>query len=314
MHQINHLLSVCLIAAVGGTFGCGGPSADPQGTVPPPSVETPAEPVAEPEPQEPVEVASGDLDAAIAGAHRSEDNRARDQYRHPKETLEFCGIEPDMTVVELSPGGGWYSEILAPYLREQGQLVAGAPSAEGSRARYHARFQEFLQTQPELYDRITVATFDPPEPIDLGAAGSADMVVTFRNTHGWIGDDAEEEAYGAAFEVLEPGGIFCVVQHRAPEDDDATPQARAETGYVKQSYVVSVAEEAGFELQETSEINANPDDTADHPEGVWTLPPAMRLGDQDRERYEAIGESDRMTLRFVKPAGEGEGEDAEDEE
>ena len=303
MDRINHLFSFAVVAAVGGTFGCGGSSAEPVGTTPPPAVETVAEPT--PEETEPVTVASGDLDAAIAGAHRSAENRARDQYRHPRSTLEFCGIEPGMTVVELSPGGGWYTEILAPYLRDQGQLVAGAPSAEGSRARYHARFMEFLETHPELYDRIRVATFDPPAPIDLGEPGSADMVLTFRNTHGWIGDDAEEEAYGAAFEVLKPGGIFCVVQHRAPEDEDTSPQERAESGYVKQSYVVSVAEEAGFELAETSEINANPEDTADHPEGVWTLPPVMRLGDQDRERYEAIGESDRMTLRFTKPAAAG---------
>jgi predicted methyltransferase len=260
-----------------------------------PQTTTVAEPVHEPVP-------SGSLDAAIAGSHRTAENRARDVHRHPKETLEFCGIRPDMTVVELSPGGGWYTEILAPYVRDGGRLVAGIPSAEGERARYHQRFLDFVATRPDLYGNIVMATFEPPAPIELGEPASADMVVTFRNTHNWIGDDAEDEAYGAAFEVLEPGGIFCVVQHRDAEESTTTPQERAESGYVKQSYVVEVAGRAGFELDEASEINANPRDTRDHPEGVWTLPPVLRLGDVDRDRWMQIGESDRMTLRFVKPA------------
>lgn len=307
MDRINLFV---LLAVLSGTFGCGGSAPEPAPTTPPPSTEAPS-----PEPES-ISVASGDLQAAIAGAHRSEENRARDVHRHPRETLEFCGIQPDMTVVELTPGGGWYSEILAPYLREEGRLIAGVPSAEGRRAPYRERYLEFLETHPELYDRIEVVTFDPPAPVELGEAESADMVVTFRNTHNWIGDDGEEEAYRAAYEILKPGGTFCVVQHRAPEDEETPVQERAVTGYVKQSYVVSVAEEAGFELEETSEINANPRDTHDHPEGVWTLPPVLRLGDQDRERYLEIGESDRMTLRFTKPAagaadGSGEAEDQE---
>jgi predicted methyltransferase len=275
---------------------CGGSSAEPT-TMPvdEPQTTTVAEPVHEPVP-------SGSLDAAIAGSHRTAENRARDVHRHPKETLEFCGIRPDMTVVELSPGGGWYTEILAPYLRDGGRLVAGIPSAEGERARYHQRFLDFVATRPDLYGNIVLATFEPPAPIELGEPASADMVVTFRNTHNWIEDDAEDEAYGAAFEVLEPGGIFCVVQHRDAEESTTTPQERAESGYVKQSYVVEVAGRARFELDEASEINANPRDTHDHPEGVWTLPPVLRLGDVDRDRWMQIGESDRMTLRFVKPA------------
>lgn len=288
---------------LGSAAACGGSP-----TAPPSSAETTApapEATAQPATAEAPApaVPSGSLDAAIAGAHRSAENRARDVYRHPKETLEFCGIEPGMTVVELSPGGGWYTEILAPYLRGEGQLVAGIPAAEGERARYHQRFMEFVATNPELYGGIRMATFDPPATIDLGEAGSADMVLTFRSTHGWVQDEAEDEAFRAAYEVLQPGGVFCVVQHRAPEADDTPAKERAESGYVKQSYVVQVAEEAGFELDEASDINANPNDTADHPEGVWTLPPSLRLGDQDRERYMAIGESDRMTLRFRKPAG-----------
>lgn len=318
MERINLISSLFILAALSGTFACGGPSPEPHtAPTPTPTVETTVETEGAAPQAEGPQVASGDLAAAIGGEHRAEENRARDRYRNPQETLEFCGIRPDMTVVELSPGGGWYTAILAPYLRDSGRLVAGAPSPDGERARYHARFVEFMQTQPQLYDRITVATFDPPDAIDLGEPGSADMVLTFRSTHGWVGDEAEDEAFRAAHEVLKPGGTFCVVQHRAPEDEDTPPKERAETGYVKQSYVVSVAEEAGFELAEASEINANPRDTASHPEGVWTLPPVLRLEDQDREQYEAIGESDRMTLRFTKPAGEGdsaaEGGDADTE-
>ena len=247
----------------------------------------------------PAAAPAGGIDGAIAGAHRSDANRARDQYRHPKETLEFCGLEPNMTVVELSPGGGWYTEILAPVLRENGRLIAGVPGADGEGARYRQRFEEFIAANPAIYDRVTLATFEPPTAIDLGDAGSADMVLTFRNTHGWIGSGGETEAYAAAFEVLKPGGIFCVVQHRAPEGEDIPVEERAKTGYVPQSYVVEVAQQAGFVLEAESEINANPADDTDHPEGVWTLPPVLRLGDE--AEYVQIGESDRMTLKFQKP-------------
>ncbi len=241
----------------------------------------------------------GDLAAAIAGAQRSEDNRARDQYRHPQETLEFFGIQPDMRVVEIRPGGGWYTEILAPYLRGQGHLVAAIPSAEGSRAHYRQRFLDMQAARPDVFGEVEVATFDPPDAIDLGPDGSADMVVTFRNTHNMVNDGGAEEAYAAFFRVLRPGGVLGVVQHRAAEGADA--QESAEKGYVPEAYVIQIAEAAGFTLEERSDINANPNDTRDYEEGVWTLPPVLRLEDQDRERYLGIGESDRMTLRFRKP-------------
>ncbi len=241
----------------------------------------------------------GDLAAAIAGAHRSEDNRARDQYRHPQQTLEFFGIQPDMRVVEIRPGGGWYTEILAPYLAGEGQLVTAIPSAEGSRARYRQRFLDMKAERADVFGDIELATFDPPDTLDLGEDGSADMVVTFRNTHNMVNDDGAEAAFAAFFRVLRPGGVLGVVQHRAAEGAD--PQESARKGYVPEAYVIQVAEAAGFTLEERSEINANPDDTRDYEDGVWTLPPVLRLGDEDRERYLAIGESDRMTLRFRKP-------------
>ncbi|MEM9192812.1 MAG: methyltransferase [Myxococcota bacterium] len=242
---------------------------------------------------------AGDLGAAIAGPQRSADNRARDLYRHPRETLEFFGIAPDMRVLEVRPGRGWYTEILAPYLRESGTLIAAIPSADGSRARYRQRFIDMQQERSQIFAAIELATFDPPSTLELGPDGSVDMVLTFRNTHNMINDDGAEAAYAAFFRVLRPGGVLGVVQHRGIEGAD--PQASAENGYVPEAHVIAIAEAAGFTLDDRSEVNANPNDTKDYEEGVWTLPPAFRLEDQDRDRYAAIGESDRMTLRFRKP-------------
>ncbi|MCA9581269.1 MAG: class I SAM-dependent methyltransferase [Myxococcales bacterium] len=237
--------------------------------------------------------------AALKGPQRSEENRARDPYRHPAETLAFFGLAPHMTVVEIRPGGGWYAEILAPALKEKGKYVAAVPSADGKRAKYRQRFIDMQAERADVLGAAEIVTFDPPTPIDLGPDGSADMVLTFRNTHNWIGDGGEKEAYAAFFRVLKPGGILGVVQHRA--DDGADPKQSAKKGYVPESYVIEVAQAAGFRLVDRSDINRNPKDTHDHPEGVWTLPPVLRLGDTDRAKYEAIGESDRMTLKFEKP-------------
>ncbi|MGH8494976.1 MAG: class I SAM-dependent methyltransferase [Gammaproteobacteria bacterium] len=249
---------------------------------------------------------SGGIDAAVAGEHRSAEARARDEYRHPVETLEFFGVEGDMTVIELWPGSGWYTEILAPLLKERGRLVAASfsPQAEPEyRAKLHEEYVAILESNPEIYGEVEVVTLDPPAETLLGEPGSADMVLTFRNTHNWINDGVEEEVYRAAYEVLKPGGVFGVAQHRAEPGQDARESAKR--GYVPEAYVVEMAGRAGFELDASSEINANPKDTKDYEEGVWTLPPTYRLGDKDRERYAAIGESDRMTLRFRKPAGPG---------
>ncbi|MEM9729150.1 MAG: methyltransferase [Myxococcota bacterium] len=240
------------------------------------------------------------LDAIVAGATRSPENKARDEYRHPVETLTFFGVEPDMHVLEVRPGGGWYTEILALFLKEKGQLTVGVPSAEGRRAKYRNRFIELKATRPDILGEVEIATFDPPSQIDLGPDGSVDMVLTFRNTHNWISDGGEEEAYAAFFDVLRPGGVLGVVQHRA--DDGANPGQSAKNGYVPESYVIAVAEKAGFELVGSSDINRNERDTHDHPAGVWTLPPVLRLGDTGRAQYEEIGESDRMTLKFRKPS------------
>jgi len=245
-------------------------------------------------------VVFGSLDAAIAGAHRSAADRARDVYRHPRETLTFFGVQPGQTVIELSPGGGWYTAILAPLLHDSGALVAAIPAAAGPRARYHARFREFQATRPDLYGNLRVSTLEPPATIELGPDASADVVLTFRSLHGWITDNAAEQVFAAIFRVLKPGGVLGLVEHRAAAGAD--PQVSARAGYVPEAHVIQLAQAAGLVLDERSEINANPRDTRDYPEGVWSLPPTLRQGETDRARYLAIGESDRMTLRFRRPA------------
>ena len=229
------------------------------------------------------------------------ENKARDKYRNPLETLTFFGIRPDMTVVEIYPGRGWYTEILAPYLKGSGTLYAaehpGDPSYEAIQKSLEA-FDQTVKGAPELYGEVkrTKLTKDG----DIAPPGSADLVVTFRNVHSWMGSATENEAFAAMFRALKPGGVLGVVQHRG--DPNVKQDPKAGTGYVNEDYVIGLAKKAGFELAEKSEINANPKDTKDYPKGVWTLPPSFRLGDEDREKYSAIGESDRMTLKFVKPA------------
>lgn len=233
------------------------------------------------------------LDAALAAPTRTPANVARDVYRHPKETLAFFGVKPGDKVVELWPGGGWYTEVLAPYLAN-GTLTVVPPAG-----RYEERIRAKIATDP-IYGKVQVAAFNTGQPTAI-ADGSADVVLTFRNVHSWMGGDAPfaDQVFAEAFRVLKPGGTLGVEEHRLQEEVDDAQQAK--TGYVKVSTVRRLAEAAGFKFVGSSEINANPKDTKDHPEGVWTLPPTLELGDKDREKYLAIGESDRMTLKFVKP-------------
>ena len=248
---------------------------------------------------------SGDaaLKAAIAGSARTPANVVRDGARHPYETLRFFGIKPTMTVVELAPGGGWYTEILAPYLREQGKLIAAGSDPQGSEGarRSAARFQQKLDANPAAFDKVEIGAFAPPTTYRIAPKGTADMVLTFRNIHNWIpvGDEGLKVLFGQVYDSLKPGGVFGVVEHRLPANK---PQdAKASSGYMHEAYVIRLAESAGFKLAGKSEINANPKDKTDHEGGVWALPPTYGNKDVDRARYEAIGESDRMTLKFVKP-------------
>jgi predicted methyltransferase len=238
------------------------------------------------------------LRAAIASSDRPVGEVARDKWRHPAETLEFFGIREDMTVVELWPGGGWYTAILAPLLADKGKLVVTNMDPNGpseSAKSYAAR----LASKPNDFAKVAVKIINPPADVSLGADGSADAVVTFRNFHNWVRDGIADPVLAASFRVLKPGGVFGVEEHRASADAD--PSKVGDTGYVPEAMVIDLAQKAGFHLEGRSEVNANPKDTKDYPKGVWTLPPVLRLGDQDRAKYEAIGESDRMTLRFRKP-------------
>jgi predicted methyltransferase len=241
------------------------------------------------------------LDDVLAGNWRSAANRARDVYRHPKASLQFFGIRPDQTVIEITPGAGWYSEILAPLLRANGHYIAAVPAtAAGSKARggEDALRQKFAADAAH-YGAPQLVAFDPRQPV-FGAPASADRVLTFRNVHNWVMADSAPAMFKGFFAVLRPGGVLGVVEHRAA--DDAALAVVRQSGYLPTPYVVKLATDAGFVLDASSEINANPQDTKDYPKGVWTLPPTFALGAQDKARYQAIGESDRMTLRFVKPA------------
>lgn len=247
------------------------------------------------------------LQAAIDNGSRDPANVARDVHRHPGQTLAFFGIRPDQTVVEITPGGGWYAEILAPYLKANGHYVAAVVDpqavAEGRGRDYQQRSKDGLEKKfagaPAQFDRAHVVAYDPAAPA-FGPAGSADLVLTFRNVHNWRQAGQAEGMFKGFFEVLKPGGVLGVVEHRARADVAADDKS----GYVGQDQVIALARAAGFELAGSSEVNANPRDTKDHPNGVWTLPPSNNHPEADRAKYQAIGESDRMTLRFVKPRQE----------
>jgi predicted methyltransferase len=234
------------------------------------------------------------LKEAVNGSWRSPANKARDQYRHPVETLEFFGIRPDMTVIELSPGGGWYTEILAPFLYDEGHLIeASSPKA--------ASFDAKLKADPAVYGHIEkLIPFAPPKQVNLGAEDSADMVLTFRNAHDWMNNSPETLAavFKAAYAVLKPGGVFGVVEHRANASTDAAQSAMA-LHRLPEDYVIKLGLATGFKLAGRSEINANPKDH--HDINVHRLPPDLAGGDSERAQMQAIGESDRMTLKFVKP-------------
>jgi len=249
---------------------------------------------------------AADLSGVLNGPQRSEQSQARDQYRHPQQTLSFFGLQPDMTVVEIWPGsGGWYTELLAPYLRDQGKLYEAIFPENGGKYYQHAneKFKQKLASMPSVCDRISLTQFKPPKAVDIAPPGSADMVLTFRNVHNWYMGNGDEDviaAFKAFYTALKPGGILGVVDHHLPADRPQSDQK--ESGYMHQQYVIDMAKKAGFKLVATSPVNANPKDNADHPKGVWTLPPTLALKDKDKEKYLAIGESDRMTLKFVKPA------------
>lgn len=237
---------------------------------------------------------------AVAASHRSAHFISRDRYRHPQQVLEFLGLEPGMTVVEIWPGGGYWTEILAPYLHERGTYyTAITPAGAGEHAASAATsWRRKLESTPAIYSKVKVTEFGPGVAA-IAPNGSADMVLTFRNVHNWMSAGHAEQAFVAFFKTLKPGGILGVEEHRARADRPQDPQAS--DGYVREDHVIKLAMKAGFELVGRSELLANPRDTKDWPRGVWTLPPTLALGDQDRDHYLAIGEADNFLLKFRKP-------------
>lgn len=300
-----NLLRHAIVLSLGlGLVACGQNETPPAASAPAESAPVAAEPAPAP--------AASPLDAAIEGAWRTPEFVARDAFRNPRETLNFFGVEPTHAVVEITPGGGWYAEILAPYLKDAGRYVGAIvdpASAANERARdYYAGANERLREKlagNEVYAKAELVEYDISAP-RFGEDGSSDVVLTFRNVHNWMGGGQAQGMFDGFFAVLKPGGVLGVVEHRANAD---VPEGDR-SGYVSEAQVVAFATAAGFVLEESSEVNANPNDTKDHPNGVWTLPPTLRVPEgEDVEKYRAIGESDRMTLRFRKPASEADGGD-----
>ena len=251
---------------------------------------------------------SAALDAALAAPHRSDRNKARDRYRHPKETLTFFGLRRDMTVVEIWPGGGWYTEVLAPVLKGKGKLYEaqyGANSSFDYQNQENAALQDKARKNPEVFGEVKFTSLGSPNELAIAPAGTADLVLTFRNVHNWLEPQYKSDPakiFGAFFTALKPGGILGIEDHRWP--DPKTEDPKAANGYVSEERVISLAKAAGFELAGRSDINRNPKDTHDHKNGVWTLPPDLSVPQgEDKQKYLDIGESDRLTLKFRKPMG-----------
>jgi predicted methyltransferase len=254
---------------------------------------------------------ASDLSALVKHSFRSAEDKARDQYRRPVETLTFFGIQPTMSVLEIWPARGWYTEILAPYLKEQGKLsIANFRVDDGTMqddrkifwSRISKNLSQRILKHQEHFGQVQQTEFDPPAYMYLGSSRQYDMVLSFRNAHIWNEQGYLLDVFRSVFDVLKPGGVFGIVEHRASRVSEIS--SSAVEGYLDESYIIAVAEQAGFVLAAKSEINANPKDTKDYPKGVYALPPTLAMGTVDREKYLAIGESDRMTLKFVKAASQ----------
>lgn len=230
------------------------------------------------------------LKTLLAGPQRSVENKARDAHRHPLETLKFIGLKDNMTVLEIWPGGGWWTEFLAPLLAEKGRYIAAQPSAKSA-----ASLQQRADKDKATYGKMQVIVFPESAP----PAGSVDMVMTFRNMHNWMGNGSEKKMFDAMFAALKPGGYLAIEEHRAPTTAPQDPKAAS--GYVREDFAIKTIESSGFKLVSKSDINANPKDTKNYPKGVWTLPPNYAEGETDKAKYAAIGESDRFTMLFQKP-------------
>lgn len=241
------------------------------------------------------------MEEAVDSGFRNPENEERDEYQHPQETLEFFGVKSNMTVVEISPGAGYFTEILAPYLSKEGMLYLAVPRMPPRPAQVlldnERKLQDILLRHQDIQAKTKLIPFEPHDKRNRIQKDFADAVVAFNSVHNWVAKDEAKDAFKFFYDVLRPGGILGITQHRIHKGKKRVPKS----GYMYESEVIALAQAAGFKLVGKSEINANPKDKADYPEGVWTLPPTYRLGKKDRDKYEDIGESDRMTLKFVKP-------------
>ncbi len=302
------LLPVALAALLAGCSDEPEPTVEPVAAEAPAASEAPPAPREEPKPTRGVVTSSGPvMDVAVkellvktlARGHRDPHNVARDPYRHPLETLEFFGLQRGMHVVEITPAPGYFTELLAPVLKNRGRYIAATwdesvPDQPSYRADLNREFEIKMRPRKH-YGHVQIVKFDPRKP-KFGETGSADMVLSFRNAHNWIEEGTAPAYFRAAADVLKSGGVLGIVDHRAPEGAPTD----GSKGYVTEEQIIELAVTAGFVLADRSEVNANPKDTKDHPEGVWTLPPSYALGATDRDKYTAIGESDRMTLKFLR--------------
>ncbi len=250
-----------------------------------------------------IEKSENNLESIIHGSHRSDINKVRDVYRNPQKTLEFFEVKPNMTVVEVSPGKGWFTEILGPYLKDKGELYLATFTPDTEIEYFQTAnktLKEVIESHKDLYGKITYTAFEPPKVMGpIAPENSVDRVLTFRNVHNWMASKKEKEAFQEFFKALKPGGILGIEEHRQKLSQVQDPEAKS--GYVREDFMIELAESVGFKFISKSEINANYNDTANHPEGVWTLPPVLRLKEKNRAYYLSIGESDRMTLKFQKP-------------
>jgi len=283
------------VAVIAGCTACaseaktGAPATTTASTTPAPSAATPEAPEAK-------------IRGALAGTVRTDKERARDGARHPTETLSFMGVRENASVLELWPGGGYYTSILAPVLAERGKLTITHFDAKGDPKAYDTKstLELFarLDKNPEVFGKVARQQIATPS-VNFGAPASYDFVLTFRNIHNWVEGRFADKVFAEAFRVLKPGGVLGIEEHRGKPG--MSVEAIDKTGYVPEDYVRQLAERAGFRFDARSDVNANPKDTTDHPNGVWSLPPSFAGKDVDREKFAAIGESDRMTLRFIKP-------------
>lgn len=295
------LLAASVLLAACGKEGTDQTATTAPAATPAPASDQPANPTA---PAKAADATAAKLDTILAGSWRSDKNKARDPYRHPKETLVFFGVKPTDTLIEITPGGGWYTEILAPLMKGSGHYVAAIAKPkkpDGEAAQDQSGLKKKFADDATEYGEAKVVEFDGQAP-SFGPAGSADVVLTFRNVHNWTSAGSAPQMFKAFYDVLKPNGVLGVVDHRAA--DGADMEKIKDSGYLPTDYVIKLATDAGFKLKEKSEINANPKDTKDYEKGVWTLPPTFELGEKDHDKYAAIGESDRMTLKFVKAGGD----------